>query len=120
MIDENVHFGGFSLTKNKSNGKMDLCFKSNWFNTAFLNPDAESKTDHNDNMKKEEALLVLGLFVLSFGKEKKPMGQFDSYTAKKCYDKGSGLKHLLKKQVSEGPTEDTLAVQDIWKVCAEN
>ena len=44
MIDENVHFGGFSLTKNKSNGKMDLCFKSNWFNTAFLNPDAESKT----------------------------------------------------------------------------
>ena len=69
----------------------------------------------------EECYLILGLFVLSFGKEKKSMGQHDFFTAKDCYDKGLKLSNLVDTtSITSKHGDKTTAVLDIWKVCEEN
>ena len=63
------------------------------------NHDIEAKTDKDHKMRLEECYLILGLFVLSFGKEKK-----SSYY-KKCIDAAA-----LKTDLEILPSGDQVGV----------
>ena len=108
--------------KNPTNGKIDLRFGSGYYNQGIAaNKEIREKTDGDHKMILDEMYLILGLFLKSFGKNKKSMGQFDCFTAKECYDYGLKLSDKIDTtSITSKHGDKTPAVLDIWKVCEDN